>query len=105
MYDGQEVTVTAQLWRNVIPTPQKDWTEEQRALVKRSTWTVVVAHHPGYKEPLVILMTVSGRSRPCGPFEGGPSRGQGLGQDFTAQQGRQVVRGRWGIEQPPQVAL
>jgi hypothetical protein len=82
MYNGEEVTVKADVWRGVLPMPQKDWTAEQRKLVKQSVWTTVVAHHPGFKEPLVILMTV----------------------DFTAHQARQVVRGRWGIEQPPLVA-
>ena len=79
MYKGEEVTVKADVWRGVLPMPQKDWTAEQRKLVKQTVWTTVVAHHPGFKEPLVILMTV----------------------DFTVHQARQVVRGRWGIEQPP----
>ncbi|NJM40108.1 MAG: hypothetical protein HC853_04750 [Anaerolineae bacterium] len=82
MHNGQAVTVTANIWRGVLPMPQKDWTDEQRTLVKQTAWITVVAHHPGFKEPLVILMTV----------------------DFTAQQARQVVRGRWGIEQPPLIA-
>lgn len=82
LYHGEEVTVKAHLWRGVIPMPQKDWTDEQRQLVQHTAWVAVVAHHPAFKEPLVILMTV----------------------DFTAQQARQVVRGRWGIEQPPLVA-
>ncbi len=81
-YQDQEVTLQAQPWRGVMPTPQKDWTARQRKLVKQATWTAVVVQHPAFKEPLVILMTV----------------------DFTAQQARQVVRGRWGIEQPPLVA-
>jgi len=89
MHDGQQVTLTAEIWRNVIPKPQKDWTKRQRELVKKATWTAVVVHHPAFNNPLVILMTVP----------------------FTAQQGmavrgatRLVVRGRWGIEQPPLVA-
>ena len=82
MYNGEEVTVTANVWRGVMPMPQKDWTNEQRKLVKQTVWVAVVAHHPAFKEPLVILMTVN----------------------FTAHQARQVVRGRWGIEQPPLVA-
>jgi hypothetical protein len=82
MYNGEKVTVKADVWRGVLPMPQKDWTDEQRKLVKQTAWTTVVAHHPGFNEPLVILMTVN----------------------FTAHQARQVVRGRWGIEQPPLVA-
>jgi hypothetical protein len=82
LFGDKAVTVTAHVWREVMPTPQKDWTDEQRQWVKQATWTVVVVLHPGYKEPLVILMTVA----------------------FTAQQARQVVRSRWGIEQPPLVA-
>ena len=82
MYNGEEVTVKADVWRGVLPTPQKDWTTEQRKLVKQIAWVAIAAHHPAFKEPLVILMTV----------------------DFTAYQARQVVRGRWGIEQPPLVA-
>lgn len=81
-YQDQEVTLQAKLWRGVMPMPQKDWTTRHRQLVKQATWTAVVVQHPAFKEPLVILMTV----------------------DFTAQQARQVVRGRWGIEQPPLVA-
>lgn len=81
-HNGQAVTVTAEIWRAVVPTPQAGWTPQQRLLVKQASWRVVVAHHPAFDEPLVILMTL----------------------DFTAQQARQVVRGRWGIEQPPLVA-
>ena len=82
MYKDEPVTVTAHVWRGVMPMPQRDWTDEQRNLVKQTNWVAIVAHHPAFKEPLVILMTV----------------------DFTAHQARQVVRGRWGIEQPPLVA-
>jgi len=82
LYNGQTVTVKAHLWRGVMPMPQKDWTHEQRRLVQQTAWVAVVAHHPAFKDPLVILMTVH----------------------FTAHQARQVVRGRWGIEQPPLVA-
>lgn len=82
MHAGQKVTVTADVWRGVMPMPQKGWTDQHHTLVKQATWTAIVAHHPAFKEPLVILMTV----------------------DFTAHQARQVVRARWGIEQPPLVA-
>jgi hypothetical protein len=82
LHQGREVTIKADIWHKVVPTPQASWTHQQRQLIKQTSWTVVVIHHPAFDEPWVILMTV----------------------DFTAQQARQVVRGRWGIEQPPLVA-
>ena len=80
--DGVCLTLSARLWRKVIPTKQADWTPRDQALMAQRTWTAVVIQHPDFDEPMLILMNV----------------------DLDAQQAAQVVRGRWGIEQPPLVA-
>ena len=46
MHQGQKVTVTAHLWRGVMPMPQKDWTDEQRKLVKQTAWVAIVDRRP-----------------------------------------------------------
>ncbi len=80
--DGTIFTLEAKLWHNVVLVEQVDWTLADRKLLSVTHWTVAVVQHPDYTDPLVILMNV----------------------DLSAQQAARVVRGRWGIEQPPLVA-
>jgi hypothetical protein len=80
--NGTVFTLQAQVWREVVLPPQTHWTITDRRRLSHTVWTVVVIHHPDFAEPMVVLMNV----------------------DLTAQQAHQVVRGRWGIEQPPLVA-
>lgn len=80
--DGTLVTLQAHLWREVVLPAQAHWTIADRRLMAKTAWTVVVIHHPDFAEPMVVLMNV----------------------DLTPQHAHQVVRGRWGIEQPPLVA-
>ena len=80
--DGSSITITAKLWRDVIPTPQKDWTDEDFDLIHSVTWTAFVIEHPKFDIPMIVLSTL----------------------DLSAPQVNQVVKARWGIEQPPLVA-
>jgi hypothetical protein len=79
---GRRVSLHAHLWSRLVLTPQKGWTQTERALSARSVWTVMVIQHPDFDTPWVILLNV----------------------DLTPPQAYQVVQGRWGIEQPPLVA-
>lgn len=82
--DGQprEITLHAKVWSNLRLPPQKNWTKTETQLAQRTAWTVITVKHPDFKEPLVIL----------------------LNMDLSPQHAYQVVRGRWGIEQPPLIA-
>ncbi len=82
--DGSSIsiTITASVWRNVVPTPQKTWTIQDRALMADTVWTAVVIDHPHFDQPMLILTTVA----------------------LSAHQTYDVVRSRWGVEQPPLVA-
>ena len=80
--DGTPVTITASVWRKVVPTQQKTWTIKDCTLMADTPWTAVVIQHPQFDEPMVILATV----------------------ELSAPQTYQVVRSRWGVEQPPLVA-
>jgi hypothetical protein len=80
--DGTVFTLEAKLWRNVLLPTQADWTISEHTLMSKTVWTVVVIQHPDFDEPMVVLMNV----------------------DLNPQQAYRVVRGRWGIEQPPLVA-
>ena len=65
-----------------IPTPQKNWSDEDFDLIHSVTWTAFVIEHPKFDDPMIVLSTV----------------------DLAAPQVNQVVKFRWGIEQPPLVA-
>jgi hypothetical protein len=76
---GHTLQLSAQLWLNLRLPPQTNWTQAQRHLGQRTTWTVMVIHHPAFDQPLVVLLNL----------------------DLDPPQAYQVVRGRWGVEQPP----
>ncbi len=80
--DGTSVTITASVWRQVVPTPQKTWTTQDRRLMADTTWTGIVIDHPSFDEPMLILSTVA----------------------LSAKQTYDIVCSRWGVEQPPLVA-
>ena len=80
--DGTVITITAKLWHKVVPTQQKTWTLDDRKLMTDTAWTAIVIEHPKFDEPLVVLTTVP----------------------LSSEQTYQVVRSRWGVEQPPLVA-
>jgi hypothetical protein len=75
---GRTHSMQAQIWLRVMLPAQKGWTQSERALSARSVWTVLVIQHPDFDTPWVILLNV----------------------DLTPPQAYQVVRGRWGVEQP-----
>lgn len=80
--DGTSITITAKVWRKVVPTQQKTWTIRDCKLMADTVWTAVVIEHPKFDEPMVVLATVA----------------------LSSEQTYQVVRSRWGVEQPPLVA-
>jgi hypothetical protein len=80
--DGSSITITANVWRQVVPTPQTTWTIQDRMLMAATVWTAVVIDHPHFDEPMLVLTTVA----------------------LSAHQTYDVVCSRWGVEQPPLVA-
>ena len=79
---GTSITITASVWRQVVPTPQKTWTIQDRKLMADTTWTAMVIDHPHFDEPMLVLATV----------------------ELSAPHTYRVMRSRWGVEQPPLVA-
>ena len=77
------LTVTAHVWQDVVlPDQPKAWDAATRELVKRVSWTIVVIFHPGFPQPMLLIMTVA----------------------LSAPQAHAFYLDRWGIEHPPLVA-
>jgi hypothetical protein len=72
----------AKIWRNVVLTVQRTWSEERKALNMAQNWIVMVITHPKYPVPMVVLMNV----------------------ELTGEEASRVTRGRWGVEQMPLVS-
>jgi len=79
---GKKITVTASIWRRLRLYEQRRWSEETRALSNKTVWTVYAFAHPGFEEPMLVITNA----------------------EFTAPEAYQIVRGRWGVEQPPLVS-
>jgi hypothetical protein len=75
-------SLVARVWRGVVLTEQKAWTEQRKALNTRQKWMVVVVKHPNYEIPMVILSNL----------------------ELTAEETYEIMRGRWGVEQLPLVS-
>jgi hypothetical protein len=72
----------AKIWRNVVLTVQRTWSEKRKALNAAQKWIAMVITHPKYPVPMVVLMNV----------------------ELTGEEASQVTRGRWGVEQMPLVS-
>jgi len=80
--DEQGNALEAKIWRKVIPTVQRTWSEERITLNAAQNWIVMVIKHPKYLIPMVVLMNL----------------------ELTGAETSQVTRGRWGVEQMPLVS-
>ena len=80
--DEQGNTLEAKVWRNVLLTVQRTWSEERKTLNAAQKWVVMVIKHPRYPVPMVVLMNV----------------------ELRGEEVSQVTRGRWGVEQMPLVS-
>lgn len=79
---GRTFQLKAQIWFNLRLPLQKRWSQAEKALARRTAWTVMVIQHPLYDTPLVVLLNLA----------------------LEPAQAYHVVHGRWGIEQVPLVA-
>jgi hypothetical protein len=80
--DSQGRVLEARMWRDVMLTEQKDWTEADKALNAAQKWLVVVVKHPDYAVPMVILLNLV----------------------LSLEDAYRAMRGRWGVEQLPLVS-
>lgn len=74
--------VEARLWRDVVLSEQKVWSEQAKLINQKQSWVVVVVIHPQYDEPMVILSNLQ----------------------LPPQQTYAIMCGRFGVEQMPLVS-
>jgi hypothetical protein len=80
--DSKGRVLEARLWRDVVLTEQKDWSETRKTLNAAQKWLVIVVKHPDYTVPMVILLNL----------------------ELSVEDAYRVMRGRWGVEQLPLVS-